>query len=112
MDVLEAKIYLQKIQKMYSSTKVIIAKEVIPAIQTDAYGVGTNLPFRVVILCLRLKLFDRNDIIVKDVRMRKYANIMFTLGIYQVRDAIHSFLKAKGIFYAGCFREWDYLWAG
>lgn len=61
---------------------------------------------------LRLKLFDRNDIIVKDVRMKKYANIMFTPGIYQARDVIHSFLKAKGIFYAGRFGEWDYLWAG
>ena len=61
---------------------------------------------------LRLKLFDRNDIMVKDVRMRKYANIMFTPNIYQARDIIRSFLNAKGIFCAGRFGEWDYLWAG
>lgn len=61
---------------------------------------------------LRLKLFDRKDIIVKDVRMKKYANIMFTPGIYHARDTIHSFLNTKGIFCAGRFGEWDYLWTG
>ena len=61
---------------------------------------------------LRLKLFDRNDIIVKDVRMRKYANIMFTPSIYHAREEINTFLNSKEILCAGRFGEWDYLWAG
>lgn len=61
---------------------------------------------------LRLKLFERSEIIVKDVRMKKYANIMFTPDIYHARDEIHSFLSAKQIVCAGRFGEWDYLWAG
>lgn len=59
-----------------------------------------------------MKLFDRNDIIVKDVRMKKYANIMFTSDIYHARDTVHSFLNTRGIFCAGRFGEWDYLWTG
>ncbi|MCH5250164.1 MAG: FAD-dependent oxidoreductase [Lachnospiraceae bacterium] len=61
---------------------------------------------------LKLKLFDKNDIIIKDVRMKKYANIMFTPNTYRARDEIHSFLSTEGIFYAGRFGEWDYLWVG
>ena len=61
---------------------------------------------------LKLKLFYRNDIIVKDVRMRKYANIMFTPNTYHARDEIKNFLNDKGILCAGRFGEWDYLWAG
>lgn len=47
LDVLEAKIYLQKIQKMYPSTKVIIAKEVIPTKKkTHKYVKGMRITFR------------------------------------------------------------------
>ena len=61
---------------------------------------------------LKLKLFSRDDIIVKDVRMRKYANIMFTPAIYSDRETVHAFLRDRNIQYAGRFGEWDYLWAG
>ena len=58
-----------------------------------------------------MKLFSREDIIVEDVREEKYANIMFTHDIYDNRKCVHDFLSEKGIFYAGRFGSWDYLWS-
>lgn len=61
---------------------------------------------------LRLGLFEKKDIILKDIRKKKYANIMFTPQIYTARDKIHEYLDRQGIVYAGRFGEWDYLWVG
>lgn len=61
---------------------------------------------------LTLGLFQREDIIVTDVREKKYANIMFTPSIYTAREKIHKYLHSIGINYAGRFGEWDYLWIG
>ena len=61
---------------------------------------------------LRLKLFDRSDIIVSDVRYREYANVMFTQQIYEARDKIHGYLDSVGVGYAGRWGMWDYLWVG
>lgn len=61
---------------------------------------------------LKLKLFQKEDILVSDVRMKQYANVMFTPPIYQARDKIHQYLKSVGIEYAGRWGEWDYLWVG
>jgi len=55
-------------------------------------------------------LFEENEIVVKDVRMEEYANIIFRPSIYENRDKIHSYLDDKQIFFAGRFGEWDYLW--
>lgn len=56
-------------------------------------------------------LFDRDDILFTDARIMKYANIIFTPGIYKNRDRIHEYLDALDIIYAGRFGEWDYLWS-
>lgn len=61
---------------------------------------------------LRLGLFKESDIIVQDVRMKQYANVIFTPEIYEAREKIHQYLQSKGIHYAGRFGEWDYLWVG
>lgn len=61
---------------------------------------------------IRMGLFQREDIVVSDVRFEPYANIMFTPQIYSARDKIHKYLKEKGIICAGRFGEWDYLWTG
>jgi protoporphyrinogen oxidase len=61
---------------------------------------------------INMKLFREEDLLVKDIRMKKYANIMFTPDIYKARDKIHNYLKGKNIQYAGRFGEWDYLWVG
>lgn len=57
-------------------------------------------------------LFSREDILIADVRMEKYANIMFTPRIYQAREKVRGYLGAQGIVCAGRFGEWDYLWTG
>ncbi len=61
---------------------------------------------------LRLNLFKEEDIVVSDVRMKQYANIMFTPEIFDARDAVHQYLKSVDIEYAGRWGEWDYLWVG
>lgn len=61
---------------------------------------------------INMGLFQREDIVVTDVRFEPYANIMFTPQIYTARDKIHKYLKEKEIICAGRFGEWDYLWTG
>ncbi len=61
---------------------------------------------------LGLKLFERSDIIVSDIRYKEYVNVMFTPQIYEVRDKIHKYLDDIGIVYAGRWGMWDYLWVG
>lgn len=57
-------------------------------------------------------LFSREDILVTDVRVEKYANVMFTPEIYQARETVRVYLEEQGIICAGRFGEWDYLWTG
>jgi hypothetical protein len=54
--------------------------------------------------------FEREHIEVSDVRYEKYANIIFTPDIYDNRACVHELLKTNGIYYAGRFGDWDYLW--
>lgn len=54
--------------------------------------------------------FDDADIVVKDIRFEKYANVSFTHGIYQNREIILNYLKEIGIESIGRFGKWDYLW--
>lgn len=56
-------------------------------------------------------LFEYKDIIVEDVRVKKYANILFTKDTYKNRKKVHEYLNNNGISYAGRFGEWEYLWA-
>ncbi len=71
-----------------------------------------ELKEKVIDQLLRLKLFDRSDIVVSDVRYREYANVMFTPLIYEAREKIHRYLDDIGIVYAGRWGMWDYLWVG
>lgn len=61
---------------------------------------------------IQMGLFEEEDIVLTDVRVEKYANIMFTEKIYSSRKVIHEYLESLGIYYAGRFGEWDYLWLG
>lgn len=61
---------------------------------------------------ISMGLFQREDIVLKDVRMEKYANIMFTPAIYSARKTVREYLEDYGIVCAGRFGEWDYLWTG
>lgn len=55
-------------------------------------------------------LFSKRDVIVKDIRFEKYANIMFTPKIYDARKKVLDYLEENGVYCAGRFAQWDYLW--
>lgn len=65
-----------------------------------------------IIQLAQMGLFEMEDVVVADIRTEKYANIMFTEKIYFARETIHRYLDSLGIYYAGRFGEWDYLWLG
>jgi protoporphyrinogen oxidase len=54
--------------------------------------------------------FKREDLIIKDIKIIKYANIIFDNVIYKNRETARNYLKELGIETIGRFGEWDYLW--
>ena len=58
-----------------------------------------------------MELFEEEDLLVKDIRVEKYANVMFDHKIYENRKLILDFMTSKGILSAGRFGEWDYFWS-
>jgi len=60
---------------------------------------------------INIDLFKYDDLIVKDIRIEKYANVIFNHDVYKNRNIIHDYLKNTGIKYIGRFGEWEYLWS-
>lgn len=60
--------------------------------------------------CISMGVFGEQDVICSDVRLIEYANVIFTKDIDKKRRIIHKYLEENGIFCAGRFAEWDYLW--
>lgn len=58
----------------------------------------------------QMGLFSFDDIIVKDIRFQKYANITFDKNIYANRQIVLNYLKSIGIECIGRFGKWDYMW--
>ncbi len=56
-------------------------------------------------------VISAEDIRVKDIRIEKYANVIFTHDIYQNRAIIHDYLDSVGIQTIGRFGKWGYLWS-
>lgn len=56
-------------------------------------------------------VISAEDICVKDIRVEKYANVIFTHDIYRNRAIIHDYLDSVGIHYIGRFGKWGYLWS-
>lgn len=54
---------------------------------------------------------DKAKIVVKDVRFRKYCNVLFDHAVYKNREAALKYLKKKGINPIGRFGEWEYYWS-
>jgi protoporphyrinogen oxidase len=56
-------------------------------------------------------LFKKEDLIVKDVRTEKYANVVFDNFIYKNRKIVLDYLESNNVISVGRFGEWDYLWS-
>lgn len=59
----------------------------------------------------KMKVFNKEDIVIKDIRLEKYANVIFDQNIYANREAIKNYLKQNNIESIGRFGKWDYLWS-
>lgn len=59
----------------------------------------------------KMGVAKREDIAVADCRFVPYANVIFTHGMIEKRKIVRDYLKSIGIYTAGRFGEWDYLWS-
>jgi protoporphyrinogen oxidase len=60
---------------------------------------------------IKMKIFKSEDIIVKNAKYIKYANVVFDKNIYKKREIVRDFLKKNKIYLIGRFGKWDYLWS-
>ena len=60
---------------------------------------------------IEMKVIKEEDIIVKDIRFEKYANVIFDFNIYEARKKVREYLNSIGIKTIGRFGEWDYFWS-
>lgn len=58
----------------------------------------------------KMGIFKKDELVVKDIRFEKYANITFDKDIYKNRDFILDYLKKIGIESIGRFGRWEYMW--
>jgi len=60
---------------------------------------------------IRIGLFKQEDLIIKDIRSEKYANVVFDHHIYENRQNILDYLSENNIISVGRFGEWEYFWS-
>ena len=60
---------------------------------------------------VKMGICEENDIIVKDIRYEKYANVIFDKDIYKNRQVVLDYLSEVGVESIGRFGRWDYLWS-
>lgn len=60
---------------------------------------------------IKIGLFNKEDLIVKDIRCEKYANVIFDHNIYENRQIVLDYLENRQIVSVGRFGEWDYFWS-
>jgi len=59
---------------------------------------------------IKMELFKREDIIVKDMRILPYGNIIFYEGMEEDRQVVLDYLASLNIYGVGRFGKWEYLW--
>ena len=59
---------------------------------------------------ISMGIFKEEDLIVKDIRFEKYANVIFEKDIYKNRQIVLEYLRTKGIESIGRFGKWEYMW--
>ena len=57
-----------------------------------------------------MKLFTKEDIVVKDARILPYGNVVFYKGMEADREIVQEYLESVHIRRVGRFGEWAYLW--
>jgi protoporphyrinogen oxidase len=60
---------------------------------------------------IEIGLFNEEDLIVKDIRTEKYANVIFDHLIYENKKIVLDFLQLINVISIGRFGEWDYFWS-
>jgi len=55
-------------------------------------------------------LFDKEDIVVKDMRILPYGNVVFYKGMEDDRQVVDDYLDSVNINRVGRFGQWKYLW--
>lgn len=58
----------------------------------------------------QMGIFKEDEIVVKDIRFEKYANIIFDKNIYKNRQIVLDYLNSIGIESIGRFGKWEYQW--
>lgn len=89
------------------------------SLQLEIYFEHNNIPQqseeKILEKCIvkleEMKIIKKENIIVKDIRFEKYANVIFDFNIYETRKEIRKYLKGLGIETIGRFGEWDYFWS-
>ena len=59
---------------------------------------------------VEMGLFKEDEIVVKDIRFEKYANVTFDKDIYKNRQIVLDYLKEQNIDSIGRFGKWEYMW--
>lgn len=78
---------------------------------------GTAFPNEQTVLketCQKLEkmgVFDQKDLVLKDIRTEKYANVVSDHAIHMHREKVLGFLLSKGIQAAGRFGKWELMWS-
>lgn len=60
---------------------------------------------------IEMGLFNEEDLIVKDIRTEKYANVIFDHLIYENKKIVLDFFQLINVISIGRFGEWDYFWS-
>jgi protoporphyrinogen oxidase len=60
---------------------------------------------------IEIGLFKEEDLVVKDIRSEKYANVIFDHYIYENRKIVLEFLAQNDVISVGRFGEWEYFWS-
>lgn len=55
-------------------------------------------------------LKEDDKLLFEDVRLFKYANIIFDLDRAKVLPIVHGYLQEQGINYCGRYGDWGYMW--
>lgn len=112
-DILPARVYSPSLKSLDN------VPEGCSSLQAELYfnkGQKLNIPDNeildnVIQKFIGIGLFNKEDLVVKDIRTEKYANVIFDHHIYQNRKIVLDYLEEVKIISIGRFGEWDYFWS-